>query len=101
MMPALQPVYIPKGLQQMKMKGVKEMHIPASWGKCVGVHWLSPQAVVPPCLAVRKQQMGIAADKVEDADSDLHLCAGALSLKEKEVAAVTTTSQLPGGPLGS
>ena len=74
MMPALQTVDAPKGLQQMKMEGVEEMYIPASWGKRVGVPWLSPQAVVPPCLAVRKQQIGIAADQVEEQGMQSVIC---------------------------
>lgn len=80
------------------------MYFPARWGKHVGMPLLSPQAVVPPCLAVRKQWAGIAAGHLEEqgmqyVECDLHPCAQALSLK-KEMAAVTITSQLPDGPLG-
>jgi len=35
-----------------------------------------------------------------DAECDLHLCAVALSLRKKEVAAVTTICQPPNRPLG-
>lgn len=104
MVPALQTVHVPKGLQEVKTERVEEMYVPARWGEDVEMPLLSPQAVVPPCLAVRKQWTGIAADQLEEwgmqyAECDLHPCAVALSLK-KEVAAVTTNSQLPDGPCG-
>lgn len=74
MMPALQTVRFLKGLQQMKTEKVEEMYIPATWGKHVGIPWLSPQDVVPPCLAIRKQQMGIAADQGEERGMESVIC---------------------------
>lgn len=76
-------------------RGGGDAHHCQLW-KHVGVRWLSPQAIVTLCLAVRKQQMGIAADQVEEWGMQSVICIRVQwhCLKEKEVAAVTTSNQL-------